>query len=384
MEHAFCRFARKRTAFFCLTRERPPLVLARAGLNPQNIALDETGDVLAVAAGESGEVLLMSPQSLTLLRRLSMPGMVFDVTLCGGTVHALCLNDALDATLVTVPQIGVRQILPLPGMPGRVTADGGRLLCATEGFLHAVSRDGMRAFAYGACAWTGGRLPAVRGRYAALRRAQRTDFCAEQRRMLESVLRVRGDMQRLSRESILTGGREYERKDGGGDGRFAPAFDAGTTALLALQGRMREAVPLHLCSVSALAAAVLVVFTRAAFLDFLWLLGMPGAVLALVFPAPASSVAAGVHGGLCRDARAHCRYRPSALRDGRRPRVDCADVLLALQPLALRRFLSTVRSERIFCFWPRRRRNAADAESIAWATACIFAFAGDDGWDCVC
>lgn len=121
-----------------------PLVLARAGLNPQNIALDETGDVLAVAAGESGEVLLMSARSLTLLRRMSMPGMVFDVTLCGGTVHALCLNDALDATLVTVPQIGARQILPLPGMPGRVTADGGRLLCATEGFLHAVSRDGMR------------------------------------------------------------------------------------------------------------------------------------------------------------------------------------------------------------------------------------------------
>ena len=86
----------------------------------------------------------MSARSLTLLRRLSMPGMVFDVTLCGGTVHALCLNDALDATLVTVPQIGARQILPLPGMPGRVTADGGRLLCATEGFLHAVSRDGMR------------------------------------------------------------------------------------------------------------------------------------------------------------------------------------------------------------------------------------------------
>ena len=121
-----------------------PLVLARAGLNPQNIALDETGDVLAVAAGESGEVLLMSARSLTLLRRLSMPGMVFDVTLCGGTVHALCLNDALDATLVTGPQIGARQILPLPGMPGRVAADGGRLLCATEGFLHAVSRDGMR------------------------------------------------------------------------------------------------------------------------------------------------------------------------------------------------------------------------------------------------
>ena len=66
-----------------------PLVLARAGLNPQNIALDETGDVLADAAGERGEELLMSARSLTLLRRLSMPGMVFEVTLCGGTVHAL-------------------------------------------------------------------------------------------------------------------------------------------------------------------------------------------------------------------------------------------------------------------------------------------------------
>ena len=30
---------------------------------------------------------------------------------------------------------------------------------------------------------------------------------------------------------------------------------AGTTLMLALQGRIREAVPLHLCSVSALAAA---------------------------------------------------------------------------------------------------------------------------------
>ena len=36
-----------------------PLVLTRAGVNPQNMALDESGEVLAVAAGESGEVLLL-------------------------------------------------------------------------------------------------------------------------------------------------------------------------------------------------------------------------------------------------------------------------------------------------------------------------------------
>lgn len=121
-----------------------PLVLARAGLNPQNIALDEMGGVLAAAAGESGEVLLMNAHSLTLLRRLPMPGMVFDVLLRGGAVHALCLNDALDTTLVTVPQAGARQMLTLSGMPGRLVPDGERLLCATEGFLHTISRDGMR------------------------------------------------------------------------------------------------------------------------------------------------------------------------------------------------------------------------------------------------
>ena len=37
-----------------------------------------------------------------------------------------------------------------------------------------------------------------------------------------------------------------------------------TTVMLAVQGRIREAIPLHLCSVSALAAAVLA-FARAGY-----------------------------------------------------------------------------------------------------------------------
>ena len=59
---------------------------------------------------------------------------------------------------------------------------------------------------------------------------------------------------------------------------------AGTTLMLALQGRIREAVPLHLCSVSALAAAALA-FSPAPFVvDFLWLLGMPGRFWRSCFP----------------------------------------------------------------------------------------------------
>ena len=121
-----------------------PLVLTRAGVNPQNMALDESGEVLAVAAGESGEVLLLSARSLALLRRLPMPGSVLDVLLHAGAVHALCLNEALNSTLVTVPRVGARQMLTLTGMPERMARENGCLVCATEGFLHAVSMDGTR------------------------------------------------------------------------------------------------------------------------------------------------------------------------------------------------------------------------------------------------
>lgn len=63
-----------------------------------------------------------------------------------------------------------------------------------------------------------------------------------------------------------------------------------TEGLLVIQGRWQEAIPLHLCSVSAIAAASLACASKQFLLDFLWYLGMPGALLALLFPAPASSV----------------------------------------------------------------------------------------------
>ena len=62
-----------------------------------------------------------------------------------------------------------------------------------------------------------------------------------------------------------------------------------TLALLLMEGHWREAIPLHLCSLSALAAIGLAFSPRQVLLDFLWYLGMPGAALALVFPAPAVS-----------------------------------------------------------------------------------------------
>lgn len=62
-----------------------------------------------------------------------------------------------------------------------------------------------------------------------------------------------------------------------------------TEALLIAQGRWQEAIPLHLCSVSALLAFAAAMGARGFALDFLWYLGLPGALLAMIFPAPAPS-----------------------------------------------------------------------------------------------
>lgn len=84
-----------------------------------------------------------------------------------------------------------------------------------------------------------------------------------------------------------------------GEGRLAPLLRAlrvvlaaslmTTEGLLLAQGRWREALPLHLCSLSALCALALPADGGQGRLDFLFYLGMPGALLALLFPAPALS-----------------------------------------------------------------------------------------------
>lgn len=113
-----------------------------------------------------------------------------------------------------------------------------------------------------------------------------------------------------------------------------------TTVLLVAQGRWQEAVPLHLCSVSALLAAVLSFKKSPAILDFLWYLGMPGAVLALIFPAPASSVMQPLFTVGYVVTHAMIATIPlAAFAMGEEPRRGTAPTqLMALQPLALTAF----------------------------------------------
>lgn len=116
------------------------------------------------------------------------------------------------------------------------------------------------------------------------------------------------------------------------------AVSMGTTAvLLALEGRWREAIPLHLCSVSALCAVALALRPRQTTLDFLWYLGMPGAALALVFPAPAVSRWQGLMSAAYGITHAMILIIPGMLMArGMRPRRGRTPaMLLALHALAL-------------------------------------------------
>ena len=63
-----------------------------------------------------------------------------------------------------------------------------------------------------------------------------------------------------------------------------------TEGLLLMQGRGQEAIPLHLCSLSAICALAAAWGSVCQdVMDYLWYIGLPGAVLALIFPAPAQS-----------------------------------------------------------------------------------------------
>ncbi len=123
-----------------------------------------------------------------------------------------------------------------------------------------------------------------------------------------------------------------------GMGLALAASMAVTEGLLISQGRWPEAIPLHLCSVAALAAfAAAMGWGGDGIADFLWYLGLPGAVLALAFPAPAQSRHQALFTASYVVTHLLIVLVPLALmRAGRRPRAGrTLRVMLGLQGLAL-------------------------------------------------
>lgn len=113
-----------------------------------------------------------------------------------------------------------------------------------------------------------------------------------------------------------------------------------TETLLLLEGHWTEALPLHLCSISALVALGIACGVRGLALDFLWYLGMPGAALGLLFFAPAVSRWQTAFNAAYTATHALILVIPAcAIARGSRPRMGRAPEMMALlQGIALLAF----------------------------------------------
>ena len=135
-----------------------PLVLAPAGVNPRQMTLD--GGLLAIAGGESSDVILLCAKTLRQSAALSMPGPVYSVAMNQKRIYALCMTPRLSSLLVTLGMGGDSSIVPLYGMPGRLLLLADALYAATYGWLYRIAPDGetilRRSPAPGKAAWLAG------------------------------------------------------------------------------------------------------------------------------------------------------------------------------------------------------------------------------------
>lgn len=72
-------------------RSGAPMLLARVGVSPQNMRLDDTGERLVVAGGRDGCVHVLCAHTLALLARYPSEGFLADAGMRNGRVRALRL-----------------------------------------------------------------------------------------------------------------------------------------------------------------------------------------------------------------------------------------------------------------------------------------------------
>lgn len=118
-----------------------PMVLAQVGVNPTCMALDKNGEIIAVAGGACGEILLLRANSLRLMGRMTVRGMAFSVAVGSDTVYALSLTETMDSMLTAFLPGGIRRERLLSGMPGAIAPAPKCIAAATHHALYSVSFD---------------------------------------------------------------------------------------------------------------------------------------------------------------------------------------------------------------------------------------------------
>ena len=152
-------------ALYCLSSEADSVSLlcpltgqlrlcAQAGCDPRDLALSPCRRLLAAAGGAAGMLYLYDSKTLTLLRSIPLPGVVYAVCFCPSGLMALCGIEAGDVStcLYRISARGVAaELLRLPGLPGALLPlpGGGLLVGALGQLLHL--RPGLSVHRRYAC-----------------------------------------------------------------------------------------------------------------------------------------------------------------------------------------------------------------------------------------
>ena len=121
-----------------------PMFLARVGVNPRQMRLQEGGRYLTIAGGRDGSATVLCAHTLKPLCSSTEEGVCCDAMLLDGCLYALRLTPALDTCLSRWDEQGKCRHLFLPGEPGSLCRRGNALLVSAGQWLYAIETAQMR------------------------------------------------------------------------------------------------------------------------------------------------------------------------------------------------------------------------------------------------
>lgn len=131
-----------------------PLMLARTGVQPRDMALDAGGERLLIAGGAACEAQVFSAPSLQLITRVETPGLCAGAAWMQERLWTLSMTEqAMGMLCVHGAQGRVRGSIPIPALPGGLYADensmwtmywgGAAQLDAQGGVERSLRLDGL-------------------------------------------------------------------------------------------------------------------------------------------------------------------------------------------------------------------------------------------------
>lgn len=119
---------------------------AQAGCYPRDLKLSPCRRLLLAAGGAAGALFVYRAEDLSLLRRISLPGVVYSAAFAGAQLLAMCAveENSMQSRLYRVSVRGVAsEVTRFSALPGALLAlpDGG-VLCGILGALIRLRPDG--------------------------------------------------------------------------------------------------------------------------------------------------------------------------------------------------------------------------------------------------